>query len=45
MVALPVPREWTDLFITAAGGDGDAPEQAGEEASARRGGFFRRLRE
>ncbi len=46
MVALPVPREWTDLFITAAGsGDGGAPDRADPEESGKRGGFFRRLRE
>jgi fused signal recognition particle receptor len=38
-----MPREWTDLFVTA-GGPAAAPVPAAEEP-ARRRGFFRRLRE
>jgi fused signal recognition particle receptor len=38
-----VPRDWSDLFITAAAGD--RGEGGGERAQERRRGLFRRLRE
>jgi fused signal recognition particle receptor len=46
MLARPVARDWSDLFITANGG-GQADAQDGEERAERRqrGGLFRRLRE
>src|SRR6201989_1956731 len=41
--APPMPRDWTDVFIT---GDGSVvPVSADEESPERRRGFFRRLRE
>ena len=45
IVARPVARDWSDLFITA---DAGAPAEEGgetESGEGRRGGFFRRLRE
>jgi len=42
IVAQPVPRDWTDVFITGDGARVVAPAQ--EEPEKRRG-FFRRLRE
>jgi fused signal recognition particle receptor len=45
IVARPVPREWSDLFITGeASSAAGAPESSGEGRERRRG-FFRRLRE
>jgi fused signal recognition particle receptor len=46
MVAPPVARDWSELFITAAP-PGAAERTAGEEPAERprRGGLFRRLRE
>jgi fused signal recognition particle receptor len=46
MVARPVARDWSDLFITGeAGGPDDTGEQGDSRESAQRSGFFRRLRE
>ena len=42
IVAGPVPRDWSDLFLTGADGP---PPTAAAEAPERRRGFFRRLRE
>jgi fused signal recognition particle receptor len=41
--APPMPRDWTDVFITGDGARVAAP--AAEEEPERRRGFFRRLRE
>lgn len=43
-LARPVPREWSDLFITGEALAQGAAEDAGEGPERRRG-FFRRLRE
>ena len=45
MVARPVARDWSDLFITGAGSGEDASGNQEAAEGARRGGFFRRLRE
>jgi len=43
IVAHPVPRDWTDVFITGDGARVAAPEA--QEQPDKRRGFFRRLRE
>jgi fused signal recognition particle receptor len=40
-----VARDWSDLFITAEGANGDAAGDADAQQASKRGGFFRRLRE
>jgi fused signal recognition particle receptor len=47
MVALPVARDWSELFITDQAGDrgSDTASDAKSPAGEKRGGLFRRLRE
>jgi fused signal recognition particle receptor len=47
MVARPVARDWSDLFITGEAGETEGPQgdSSGDGARRQRGGLFRRLRE